>query len=238
MATFSLGSRRVVARPWPLLLMLLGVGALAGLGTWQLGRADQKRALVAAFAAGNGPAQPLALGAPVRYARVEARGEYLVDRQFLLDNMTHAGQAGYRVLTPLLTPAGTVLLVDRGWLPPGAARERLPDVAVAAGPRTVSGRLDELPRAGLHLQALPEPGWPRRISYPTRAELERALGRPLYAHILLLDPSRADGYLRDWQPPGPTPERHLGYALQWYALALTLMVLFFFAHLTPRESAR
>ena len=238
MTMLQLGSRRFSARPLPVLLAMAGVACLIALGTWQLGRAAEKRALAAAFAAGDAPAVPLpAAGAPHgRYARIEARGQYLAGTQFLLDNMTHGGQAGYRVLTPLLTLSGTVLLVDRGWLPPGASRATLPEVVVDAAERTVSGRLDVLPRAGLHPAAAPEQGWPRRISYPTQAEIELALGRPVYAEVLLLDASRPDGYLRDWQPPGPTAERHLGYALQWYALALTLTVLFVAAHLHPRET--
>ncbi len=47
--------------------------------------------------------------------------------QFLLDNMTHAGRAGYEVLTPLLLDDGRVLLVNRGWLPlPDGRRDELP----------------------------------------------------------------------------------------------------------------
>jgi surfeit locus 1 family protein len=234
-----LASRRFAPRLVPTLLALVAVACLTGLGTWQLGRAAEKRALLASFAAGEAPAVPLpaANRAHARYLRVLARGSYLDDRQFLLDNMTHAGQAGYRVLTPLLTDDGALLLVDRGWIPPGTDRARLPSVGVSAQARAISGRLDALPRAGLHLEAPAEAGWPRRISYPTQRELEAALGRRVYPEVLLLDAAATDGYLREWQPPGLTPDRHLGYALQWYALALTLAVLYVVLHLQPRENA-
>ena len=94
---------------------------------------------------------------------------------------------------------------------------------------------DELPRAGISLAAAPEPGWPRRVSYPTHAALEAALGQPLYPGVLLLDPVAADGFRRDWQPAGMTPERHVGYAVQWFALSLTLLVLYVVVNLKPRE---
>ncbi|MCX7057299.1 MAG: SURF1 family protein [Pseudomonadota bacterium] len=235
----SLFAARVFApRLLPTLLAGVACALLASLGVWQLDRAAEKRALIAAFAAGDvaAVALPSSASPQPRYARVSVAGHYLADRQFLLDNMTHEGAVGYRVLTPLVDAAGVVVLVDRGWLPAGARRDQLPNVAVDVAPRQVWGRLDELPRAGIRLDAAPEPGWPRRISYPTRAALEAAAGQPLYPQVLLLDPAAADGYLRDWRPAGPAPERHLGYAVQWFALSLTLLILYIVVNLKPRES--
>ncbi len=230
-------TRVFAPRLLPTLLAGVAVVLLASLGVWQLDRAAEKRVQLASFAAGDAPAVTLPSAAErhPRYARVSVAGHYLPERQFLLDNMTHDGAVGYRVLTPLVDDAGVVVLVDRGWLPAGPSRALLPPVAVDAGARRVSGRLAELPRAGIHLDAAAEAGWPRRISYPTRAALELALGRPLYPEIVLLDPAAADGYLRDWRPTGPSPERHLGYAVQWFALSLTLLVLYIVVTLKPRE---
>jgi surfeit locus 1 family protein len=235
--SIRVGSRVFAPRLVPTLVMLPLLALLVGLGTWQLERAAEKRALLVAFA--RGAAAPAALppaAAAARYTRVAVGGHYLSDRQFLLDNMTHDGRVGYRVLTPLERADGTLVLVDRGWLPGGPSRAQLPEVAVGDAPREVSGRLDELPRAGVRLVAPAEGGWPRRVSFPTHAELEAALGRPLYPRLLLLDAAVADGYLRDWRPPGMPPERHVGYAVQWYALALTLVVIWVIVNLKRRET--
>jgi cytochrome oxidase assembly protein ShyY1 len=56
-------------------------------------------------------------------------------------------------------------------------------------------------------------------------ELSAAFGSVLERRMLLLDPGAADGYVRDWQPPGLAPARHWAYAIQWWAFALTLIVL-------------
>ena len=61
------------------------------------------------------------------------------------------------------------------------------------------------------------------VGFPTLADLARASGLALYPQLVLLDPAERDGYLRDWRPGGLPPERHVGYALQWYALAATLL---------------
>jgi surfeit locus 1 family protein len=167
-----------------------------------------------------------------RYQHVTAKGQYEPARQILLDNMpSSTGQPGYRVLTPLRRGAtGRILLVDRGWVPLGATRQQLPVVAVEAGPRTVAGRLDGLPVPGVRIggaQAPGETGWPRVLNFPTQADVETALGQPVESRILLLDASSPDGYQRSWRPSvGFPPERHLGYAIQWFALAVTLIVIF------------
>jgi surfeit locus 1 family protein len=45
--------------------------------------------------------------------------------------------------------------------------------------------------------------------------------------VLLLDASQADGYERVWEAHlGFSPERHVGYAVQWFALALAAVILF------------
>jgi len=223
-----LGSRVFVPRLLPTLVLLPALAGLVALGQWQLRRSAEKRGQDAAFARGDDapvvlPAMPADVA---RYLHVRASGRYLADRQFLVDNSTQGGMAGYRVLTPLERADGIVLIVDRGWVPAGASRARLPAVAVDTGEREVAGRLDLPPEAGIRLEAAPEAGWPRRVSFPHLDALAATLGRPVYPRLLLLDAAAPDGYLRAWQPGGLTPERHLGYAVQWFALALTLLVGF------------
>jgi surfeit locus 1 family protein len=234
-----LGNREFAPGLVPTLVMLPLLALLLWLGTWQLQRAGEKRELWAQFEHGADVTVPLpGAGAlpPGRYAHVSVEGAYRPDRQVLLDNMTHAERAGYRVLTPLERADGTTVLIDRGWVPLGRTRQDLPEIAVAAGPRTVTGRIDSLPRPGIEL-AVPEDGtgWPRVLSFPKQAQLERVLGTALYPGIVLLDAEQPEGYVRAWRPPGLAPDRHVGYSVQWYALALTLLVLWFVVNLRTRD---
>ena len=217
---------RFAPRLGPTLLTLAGVALFAAAGCWQLGRAAQKRALAADFAAG-GPAlewHQLPPDAP-RYQRVTLRGHYDPDRQFLLDNMAHESVAGLQVLTPLVLDDGSAVLVNRGWLPWGPSRGTLPEVAVDGGNRTVVGRIDDLPKPGIWLQAPPATGWPRLVQYPRMEELAAALGRELAPRQVLLDPAVPDGFVREWAVPGTPVDRHLGYAVQWFAFAAVAIAL-------------
>jgi surfeit locus 1 family protein len=211
---------RFAPRLVPTLLTLAAVALFAAAGSWQLGRAGEKRALAADFA-GDGPAlewRQLPPDAP-RYRRVTIRGRYDPQRQFLLDNMSHESVAGLQVLTPLVLDDGSAVLINRGWLPWGRSRGTLPDVAVDDGKRTVVGRIDELPQPGIWLKAPPATGWPRLVQYPRMEELATALGRELAPRQVLLDPAAPDGFVREWTVPGTPADRHLGYAVQWFAFA-------------------
>jgi surfeit locus 1 family protein len=226
---------RVFAPPaWGLLLTGLALAAFVSLGTWQLGRAREKQALIDSFIAGSQDivdATARGLGDLPRYQQVRLRGAFDVDRQLLLDNMpSSAGRPGYRVLTPLKRSDGLDwVLVDRGWVPLGATRAELPEVAVTAGEREVSGILDVLPVPGLRVGPAAAPdatGWPRVMLFPTEADLESALGAEVESRIVLLDPASPDGYERIWRPSlGFGAERHLGYAVQWFAFAIVAVVM-------------
>jgi surfeit locus 1 family protein len=221
------------------LLTAAAVALFVSLGAWQLGRAGAKRALAADFAAG-GPAvewRQLPLDAP-RYQRVTLRGRYDAAHQFLLDNMSHESVAGMQVLTPLVLDDGSAVIVNRGWVPWGPTRSRLPEVAVDGEKRTVVGRLDELPKPGIWLKAPSAPGWPRLVQYPRMEELAVDLGRELAPRQVLLDPAVPDGYVRDWVVPGTPADRHLGYAVQWFAFAAVAAAIWLVLSVRkPGESA-
>ena len=228
-----MSSRSVVRLLLPGLLLAVFFCLSLALGRWQLHRMHEKEALFADFASGKSTTEPLSRVDPdsvARYQHVIVLGRYDTAHQVLLDNMTHDGQVGYRVLTPLsLTShkegAATAVLVDRGWIPAGVTREQLPDVTIGENMRGLSGILDDPPRAGIRMKAAPGSGWPRVMSYPSMDELRQALDRHLFPRIILLDADQADGFVREWKPSTFPPERHLGYAITWFCLAATVAVV-------------
>lgn len=231
----SFAGRRFAPVPHWTLLAIAGMALFASLGRWQLERAEEKRQLHAAFAAGSGEALALPAGLePVeRYRRVAVAGRYDASRQFLLDNMTHDGVPGMHVLTPLLREDGTTVIVNRGFVASGGRRNELPDLPAGDAPRRVSGRMDFLPRPAVELEAPPSSGWPRLVSFPTAGDLASALDAPVHPQVLLLDADQPEGFLRDWQPPGMAPEKHVGYAVQWFGLAAAVFATWFVLSLRP-----
>jgi len=226
----AIGGGRVFAPNWALTLVALLLAALfVRLGVWQWQRGEQRQVSAARFAHGADAVLELGTRAPEElplYQRVAVAGELDGTHQFLLDNRTFEGRAGYEVLTPLARASGTVLLIDRGWVPFSGSRAQLPEVSLPGGPVRLTGRIAPLPSAGLALGRAPPQGpWPKVTSYPDTAQLGNALGTPVAARIVLLDPAAPFGYVRVWQPPGLPPLRHFSYAVQWWGFALLTLVL-------------
>lgn len=225
--------RRYAPTIFGTVLTLVGLALFVWLGVCQLHRADEKQALLAQYAAGQQSTVDLtannASSLP-RYQQVRLSGHYDPEHQILLDNMpSQQGRAGYRVVTPFELEQGGWVLVDRGWVPIGQTRADLPEIPVGTEVRTLAGRLDLLPRAGVQLDTPDNPGgkWPRVMSFPQPVAVERALNRRLLKGVLLLDPVQPDGYERVWEAHfNFGPERHIGYAVQWFALAVAAVVIY------------
>jgi surfeit locus 1 family protein len=239
--SIKFGTRIFAPRPFTTLLTLLLIALLLRLGVWQLHRADEKRALYDSFAAGSDATVPIDLASPRprRYQHVEAAGHYDETRQILIDNMVEAGRAGYFVITPFALTGGGWLLVNRGWVPLGASRSERPAVGVAGDARRVHGRADNMPSPGIRMgtPAALAPPYPVVAAFPSRADIAQLLHESSWSatDLLLLDPAEPDGFVRHWSAPGFPPIRHIAYAVQWFALALTLLVIYVVTNL--RRSA-
>jgi surfeit locus 1 family protein len=218
---------------WATIGLVIACSLFIRAGIWQLDRGEQKRQLIATFYAGPKTellTDPGSDGAEAdsRYRRMEFTGEYDTRHQILLDNILRKGQPGYYVLTPLRTPTN-LILVNRGWVPANPDRSVLPELSVGEDRRVITGRLDLLPRPGVKLTppaTTEKTPWPRRLLYPSVVEIGAQLGTQIYTYQLLLDAEHADGFARDWQPAVTGPERHLGYAVQWFGFAITLVIIY------------
>jgi len=231
----SIGNWRFRPGRVPTLAVIVLCPLLVSLGMWQLNRAEEKRQIADSFESGapavvlGGVSVGEALAELPRFQRVELEGSYESDRQFLLDNMTHEGAAGYQVLTPFVIEGGDVrVLVNRGWIPKAFGTSLLPQVDVAGNIRRIRGRITRLPRPGLELagDTPPLPEWPQVVQFPVMDELAKTLGEPLAARMVLLDRTESDGFVRDWSPVEFGPERHVGYALQWFAMSATVLIIY------------
>ncbi|WP_140726261.1 SURF1 family protein [[Pseudomonas] boreopolis] len=213
------------------LLALAVAAGFAGLGHWQWQRMQAKQRLLdtAAHVRDRTVALPQALARPPALAWVEGRGRFLPQR-ILLDNQTRDGRAGVRVYQPFeVQGAPALVLVDLGWLalPPD---RRLPSIPPVAGPAELRGLLAPPPSAGLALGPAMAPAGQASTWLATRIDpdaVAQALGgRDISSQVLRLDPALPLGYARDLDllPNTLPPARHLAYAVQWFGLALAVLV--------------
>jgi surfeit locus 1 family protein len=220
----------------PLIAYLCLLPILLALGVWQLNRAEEKRVLIS-LKQQRQSTEILILSAALPdtpeahlYKPIQAIGHYDTDHQYLLDNQVNKGRAGYFVLTPFkLKNENKAVLVNRGWLPLGKSRSGLPDIPVDSREITLNGRINRFPTVGLKLAGaeIPTDSWPAIVQVVDTQVLAKQLGYPLFGFQVELDKQADDGFTREWHETlAMTPEKHIGYAVQWFLLALTLTVLF------------
>lgn len=223
--------RRVVAT----LLVLVGAIALCGLGMWQLDRHAQRAALNARIAAGLAqPPIPLEAFGDLQlldYRPVTVRGVFDPTHEVLLRNRSFNGVTGYHVITPLrLSGRNEAVLVDRGWIPlteasPDARRRFAPAsgetmvTGIARQPETYVGGPKDPPLTS----ARPRLDAWFRVDV---ARIQEQTPYPLLPVFIEMQPVPDAPFTLPQPIPPPEPDQgpHLGYAIQWFAFAVILIV--------------
>jgi cytochrome oxidase assembly protein ShyY1 len=225
-------------------VVVLGV-VFVNLGQWQLDRLEQRRSRnEATLANETKPVRPLAevfnreITDADQWQRVEARGTFDSEHQFVVRYRHNGGAEGYEVVTPLRTDAG-VVLVDRGFVE--ASARQIPEVAPPppSGEVTVVGhvRRDE---QGRQAATTPVDGQMRLINSEA---IGAALGYPVlngYVALLTVTPAQSGGFA-----PVELPEisegPHFWYAVQWFLFTLFAVagiVVFIRSDLRARREER
>jgi cytochrome oxidase assembly protein ShyY1 len=206
---------------------------LIGLGFWQLQRAAEKEQIDRLWTQRQ-TQSPRALpsaqtaSSELAYLRVELRGEFLPERQLLLDNRMRQGRYGLEVLTPLrLAGSNTLVLVNRGWVAGDPSRREMPRVATPAGVQRLEGTIYVSPGTPFALGAETDTGpWPRQLLTLDMPAISAMLGESLYPYSVRLDPASAAALDAHWSIVNNSPEKHRAYALQWFSMAVVLFCLY------------
>jgi len=220
------------------LLALVCTYLFITLGIWQLDRAEQKRNIFAEFEARQSAAaidfnkvenNELDKEA-LLWKHVKLTGEFLEQYQILLDNQVEDTHAGYFIYTPfVLDQSEKVVLVNRGWLLANADRKITPELVMTNGVIEIDAVVKEVPKTGLLLKEMPPEQITETIYRVQRINIEE-LGKltsiKLLPYVIRLEPESEHGYLRKWRLPGAGVSMHNGYAFQWFAFAIVLLIIY------------
>ena len=225
----------------PTVVVLVLLPLMVGLGCWQLSRGQEKQVLVDSYAERRA-AEPihgdqLAALADPAFRRVHLRGQFDAEHSVLLDNRMRDGKAGVELLQPFHDQAsGLWLLLNRGWLP-WPDRRTPPAFTTPEQPLNLDAWVYVAPGETFQLQADPVvSSWPRLLTALHPVALWAELGRSGYAYELRAEPGPAT-YETQWPVVAMGPEKHLAYAVQWFAMAVALLALYLYLgwHHTKKE---
>lgn len=232
--------RRPVAALATVVLISIGLA----LGIWQLQRASYKEELGAKFEQAA-KANPLLINDQLFKSeqainhKVQAKGFYLKDKGIWLENRPHPlGRdpqtgitTGFYLLMPfqLSGDSKKIIWVNRGWAPRHFEKmNQVPEIMTPTGELVLTGiALEGASKTyalGKDGNLVASDGLPIQENLDLSKE-QKNLGRNQYMFVLRQDdPEYKDGLQRQWPAPDSGVQKHLGYAFQWFALALMSLV--------------
>lgn len=152
----------------------------------------------------------------------------IIDNQhsFLLDNQVVNRKVGFRIFSVLQLKGGLSVLVDRGWVPGDFSRKVLPDIPAVSGQKKWQGILwRPAGQAFLLKKDVWSEVWPKVIQAIDMPAMEKSLGVSLFPWIVVLNSDQPGVFLYKAPMLNMKASRHLGYAVQWWLMALALVIL-------------
>lgn len=220
-------------RHWKLnFIALIFICLFVFLGHWQQKRAQEKAKLLNVYHERMRlpalEATNFSISDESRFRLLTLTGQFDHRHTILLDNKIFHGKIGYEVYTPFISPElNAPILVDRGFIAIQGDRNHLPVMSPLTGESQVTGLLNLPPRylALGNLYESKEIKWPLRVQYINLSALSPYTG-PLYSpYVLLLSPTHPAAFENEWQITVSGPEKHQAYAIQWFAFAITLLII-------------
>ena len=214
----------------PSILITATFAFLVSLGFWQLERADDKRSIEASIKQANtGGVELIKKEEGLQskeYYEVRLQGKYLSDKQFIYDNQIVDQVSGYYVLTPYaLEGQSKAILINRGFIPWNGRRDKLADIVIGQETREIKVQISkpikrmELKPSEVSIQ------FPVLIQSIDLQDMADRAKVDFSSVIGLLDASASNGFIRKWEPYTGSIEKHIGYAVQWFLMALVLAII-------------
>ncbi|WP_448212566.1 SURF1 family protein [Colwellia sp. MEBiC06753] len=225
---------------------LLVFALLIKLGVWQMNRAQEKEQRLTHIASliGNDFERLDVVLTQLTEAEsqndqpVSIIGNFDPNILILKDNQTFNGQLGYRVYQVFYHQDKQAVLVNLGWIAGSRNRGILPDIEPIQGQFTLKGHIRYIEK-GIELvaQQYDLVTLPLRVQQIDIAKLSGLFSIQLLPFAIYLDKNEQVGYQKNWQPVVMPPEKHRGYAFQWFSLAIAWLVLMIVAAIKNNKKA-
>ena len=216
--------------PW--LITGLSVLAMCALGYWQLERMVYKQQRLASIAQKSAN-ESLSLNEALsqqdpRDVAVVFEGVPNALNMLMLDNQIHNGQVGFDILAPVKTNLGWIL-VNYGWVQAPNLSRSLPSVELDSGLQRFTGVITRPEKNPLVQETnTAQFSYPALIQEINVEMLSKQFGHGLSTYVIQLT-TEDPAFIREYQPVVMPPEKHLGYAVQWFGLAIAAAAIGGFA---------
>lgn len=217
------------------LIVLCAVTILCVLGTWQVSRYLDKQERIEQINQRSEQGViihdrlPILALDDVRDVQISIDPTASSTSLLWLDNQQHNGQVGFKLIVPVNTKQGW-LLVNLGWVAGRVDRLALPMIpslhelqAPLSGAISIPGLNSFITET-----ASADGEFPKVIQQIEFTRISELLNLPLLPYMLTVT-QPSEYFVREWRPVVMEPAKHIGYALQWYGLAIAAGVIYLVA---------
>ena len=232
---YTFGRYQIRINFWYLIIFLIVQTLLNELGFWQLSRAKAKQTRIVQLEKGSQSIltslENISTEQIEQFQSVELDLELVGYNSFLLDNKISNKRPGYHVLNVATDPlSGKYLLVNRGWIFAGADRNKLPQVDLPGANWQVSARIypiaqEAISTASAEIEESRDLSRLPVLDLKVLAQIEEKLDLKLEPYLLRLNEGSSAAYETNWVWTNMSPQKHLAYAIQWFALALAFLIV-------------
>lgn len=217
------------------LIVTIVISILCSLGSWQIARYEDKKERVIQISErqAQGVIEHRMLTtlnlSDVRDVMINISPLEYSDKYLWLDNQQSNGQIGFKLVVPVNTEEGW-LLVNMGWVKGRKDRLTLPNIpALEELTKPLTGAIS-IPGINRFVTetALNDGQFPKVIQQIEISRLGDLIDKPLLPYMLTVTQPSED-YIRQWTPVVMAPEKHIGYAIQWFGLAIAAFIIYFIA---------
>ena len=234
---------------FPALIFAITFCGFIVLGFWQIDRADQKNALNSNYTDRQQEAtivldknNIMDEKSSLLWRKVEFEGSFLNKQNIILDNQIFNQIAGFNIITPFkIKGSNSIVLVNRGWHPNLKNREMLPVITEIKGERSLLGYVAGFPVSGIKLgknniETLNSQIF--RFQRLDTLELNYFLSANVMPYMIYLDPIIDKEFYENFKLPAPDSQKNYGYAFQWFAFAITLLIIFIRLSMTRKTNGK
>jgi len=159
------------------------------------------------------------------YRTVSLEGQFMQE-SYLLDNRIYRQKSGYEIFSLFKTDSNNYFLINRGWVDKKeTTKMKFPKKV------RIQGLYTPFKRFGLSLSnEAPSYGWPKLVQ---ELSFQQALNdlSPEYnpqPAVIQLSAGSPGAFEPIWRPTIFKAARHYGYAVQWFGLALVLLISYIY----------
>ncbi len=228
---------------WPTIFSIISFLVLISLGTWQVKRLIWKNNIISNYIEKFEKNKILydktfKYDRTQEFRRVLIKGKFLNNKETLIIGKTFEGNAGFHIVTPILTNENKVVLINRGWISEKLKLKKSRPFTIIEEEVTVDGIIRKPQIRGYFVPENDKKGNFWFTIKPIEIKEARKLNKYDFEENFFVDSIRNKKIKTLPIAALGKPNfrnQHLSYAITWYSLALTLVIIYFIFHIKEKR---